>query len=81
VIDLSSRLGRQVAASALAVACVLVGPRPDIVAAMERVYAVALDEDQREARRSTDRVPASDLGPERPRGRGPSHVRPARSHP
>lgn len=74
MIDPTSRVGRQVAASALAVACVLVGPRADLVAALERVYAVAVVEDERDRRR--DRAPSADQGPRGPGNRRPAHARP-----
>lgn len=73
--DLPDRAARGVAAAALSVACVLAGPAPHLVAALERVYAVAVVEAQQERRRPGD-VSRRGLGTRRPRGRGPQPARP-----
>lgn len=71
--DLSDRASRGVALAALTVACVLFGPTPQVLRAMERIYAVAIHEDDRRDRR---RRP-----PTRPRGSRPPAGRPDPSRP
>lgn len=79
MIDISSRAGRALASAALSVACLVVGPDPQIVAAMERIYAVQVVED-RERRRPTVRG-SSWPGPTAPVGRRPTPTRPAVGRP
>lgn len=71
--DLSDRASRGVALAALTVACVLFGPTPQVMRAMERIYAVAIDEDERRDHR---RRP-----PDRPRGSRPPSGRPGPTRP
>jgi hypothetical protein len=56
-VDLSRRAARGVALATLAVACVVVGPAPQLTRAFERTYAVALLEHEQETRRR--RIPPS----------------------
>lgn len=56
--DLSRRAARGVALATLAVACVVVGPAPQLTRAFERTYAVALLEHEQEERRRR-RIPPS----------------------
>lgn len=79
MIDLSSRAGRALASAALSVACLVVGPDPQIVAAMERIYAVQVLED-RDRRRVTPRG-TSWPGSTGPTGRRPTPTRPAVGRP
>lgn len=71
--ELPDRAARGFAAAALSVACVLAGPTPHLVAALERIYAVAVVDAQQQRRR--DRAPRG-LGTRRPRGRSPQPARP-----
>jgi hypothetical protein len=75
VIDLSSRAGRALASAALSVACLVIGPNPQIVAAMERIYAVQVVEDRERRRRTTPRG-TSWPGPTAPANRRPTPSRP-----
>jgi hypothetical protein len=75
--DLQQRAARGVAMATLAVACVLVGPAPRLVQALERTYVVAVVESQRARRRRHHRI--TSLAYRRrtgPRPKGPGHVRP-----
>jgi hypothetical protein len=54
--DLQGRAARGIALATLAVACVVVGPAPQLTHALERTYAVAVDEARRDRPRT--RVPA-----------------------
>lgn len=72
--ELPDRAARGIAAAALSVACVLSGPTPHLVAALERVYAVAVVEAQQ--RRRSDHTVHGGHGTRRPRGRGPQPARP-----
>jgi hypothetical protein len=56
--ELPQRAARGLALATLAVACVVVGPAPQLTRAFERTYAVAVVEDARRRRAHTDRVPA-----------------------
>lgn len=73
--ELPDRAARGVAAAALSVACVLAGPTPHLVAALERIYAVAVVDAQQQRRRQDDRS-SRGLGTRRPRGRSPQPARP-----
>jgi hypothetical protein len=55
--DLQQRAARGIALATLAVACVVVGPAPQLTQALERTYAVAVDETRRDRPRT--RVPAA----------------------
>jgi hypothetical protein len=57
--DLQQRAARGIALASLAVACVIVGPAPRLTQALERTYAVAVVDSQREQRRRRTRVPAA----------------------
>lgn len=70
--DRSSR-PRRVALAALTVACVVTGPVPQLVEAMERIYAVAMAEAPAPARHRSRR---RRTGPRGPRNRRPAPVRP-----
>ncbi|MGH3441298.1 MAG: hypothetical protein ACRDUY_04510 [Nitriliruptorales bacterium] len=66
-------VSRGVALAAITVACVVVGPAPQLLAAAERIYAVAVVED--ESRRRHRRA-GGDPNPPGPHGRHPSPNRP-----
>ncbi|MDX1620716.1 MAG: hypothetical protein R3320_06985 [Nitriliruptorales bacterium] len=66
-------LRRGVALAALTVACVITGPAPQLTAAIERLYAVAVEEQRR-----SDRFPGLDRPNRGPSGRRPVPTRPAR---
>jgi hypothetical protein len=74
MMQLSTWAGRNAAAVALTLAYTIVGPAPGIVAAMERVYAVAMIDDRTTRRDGTIRR-RPQAGPWRPRQ---SHPRPTR---
>jgi hypothetical protein len=57
--DLQLRAARGIVLASLAVACVIVGPAPRLTQALERTYAVAVVDSQRERRRRRTRVPAA----------------------
>jgi hypothetical protein len=57
--DLQQRAARGIALATLAVACVVVGPAPRLTQALERTYAVAVVDAQRQRRRQRTRVPAA----------------------
>lgn len=73
--ELPDRAARGLAAAALSVACVLSGPTPHLVAALERIYAVAVVDAQQLRRHQEDRS-SRGLGTRRPRGRSPQPARP-----
>lgn len=73
--QIPDRATRGLAAAALSVACVLAGPSPHLVAALERIYAVAVVEREQERRHPAD-LSRRGLGTRRPRGRGPQPARP-----
>jgi hypothetical protein len=74
--ELSERASRGVALAALAFACVVVGPTPQVVSAMERVYAVAVQEDQARRDAERDRAPGGDGPQPGQRARRPYPLRP-----
>jgi hypothetical protein len=51
--DVSQRAARGLALVTLAIACVVVGPAPQLAQAFERTYAVAVAEDRRRRRHDT----------------------------
>lgn len=73
---LSNWAARRVAVTALTVAVVVAGPQPQLLAALERIYAVAVVEDRRRIGRSPDRAALGST--DRPRGAG---ARPEPSRP
>ncbi|HEX2028156.1 MAG TPA: hypothetical protein VHF25_09185 [Nitriliruptorales bacterium] len=72
---LSLRAVRSIALAALTVGCVVLGPSPTFLAALERLYAVAML-DGCERRRSADLVTRAWAGPHAPRPRRPRSSRP-----
>jgi hypothetical protein len=73
---LTTWAARRVAVTALTVACVVAGPQPQLIAALERIYAVAVVEDRRRLGRSPDRAPSGTSAPAAPRTGRPSPSRP-----
>jgi hypothetical protein len=75
--DLQQRAARGIALATLAVACVVIGPAPRLTQALERTYAVAVVDAQRQRRQHRVRVPAiawrrrTAPRPTRPRSRRP----------
>jgi hypothetical protein len=75
--DLQQRAARGVALAALAVACVVVGPAPRLTQALERTFAVAVVDAQRERRRRHSRIPRASWR----RRTAPRPARPGSSRP
>ncbi len=75
--ELSQRAARGMALATLAVACVIVGPAPQLTRALEQTYAVVLLEREREAAARRRRVATGGWrGPTAPRPVRPAGRRP-----
>jgi hypothetical protein len=76
-VERSQRAARGMALATLAVACVIVGPAPQLIRALEQTYAVVLLEREREATARRRRVPpGGGWGPTAPRPVRPAGRRP-----
>jgi hypothetical protein len=75
--ELQQRAARGVALATLAVACVVVGPAPQLTQALERTYAVALADRTRERHGGRRRVPSASWR----RSPGPRASHPGRRRP
>jgi hypothetical protein len=76
-VELSQRAARGMALATLAVACVIVGPAPQLTRALEQTYAVVLLERDREAAARRRRL----TGDGRRGPTGPHPARPAGHRP
>ncbi len=75
--SVSTRAGRGLALAALTVACVVIGPAPQLLDAAERIFAVAIAEEETFRRtRGRDRVPGGPGRAKLPRHRHPHPTRP-----